>query len=110
MAADKGVVMGLRGSLVEHPFGTLKVWAGVHHFLMRGLAKCRSEFNLMALCYNFKRVLRNLLRIVGPGRRLKGLVCDFFRGRECFWCFAANIGLQSGAFGEQWTVFDGGMT
>lgn len=60
MAEDKGEVMGLRGSLVEHPFGTLKVWAGVHHFLMRGLAKCRGEFNLMVLCYNFRRVLKEI--------------------------------------------------
>ena len=60
MAKDNGEVMNLRGSLVEHPFGTLKVWAGVHHFLMRGLAKCRGEFNLMTLCYNFRRVLREI--------------------------------------------------
>ncbi len=33
MARNTGEVMGLRGSLVEHPFGTLKVWAGVHYFL-----------------------------------------------------------------------------
>ena len=60
MADDNGEVMGLRGSLVEHPFGTLKVWAGVHHFLMRGLARCRGEFGLMVLCYNFKRVLKEI--------------------------------------------------
>ena len=60
MANDNGEVMGLRGSLVEHPFGTLKVWSGVHHFLMRGLAKCRGEFNLMVLCYNFRRVLEEI--------------------------------------------------
>lgn len=60
MADDNGEVMDLRGSLVEHPFGTLKVWAGVHHFLMRGLAKCRGEFSLMTLCYNFKRVLKEI--------------------------------------------------
>ena len=58
MAGDKGEVMGRRGSLVEHPFGTLKVWAGVHPFLMQGLAKCRGEFNLMVLCSNFRRVLK----------------------------------------------------
>lgn len=52
--------MKKRGSLVEHPFGTLKHRAGMHHFLMRGLDKCRGEFNLMALCYNFTRVLNIL--------------------------------------------------
>ena len=60
MAEDKGEVMGLRGSLVEHPFGTLKVWAGVHHFLMRGLATSRGAFNLMVLCSNFRRVLKEI--------------------------------------------------
>jgi transposase len=54
--------MKQRGGLVEHPFGTLKHRAGLHHFLMRGLEKCRGEFNLMALCYNFTRVL-NLLGV-----------------------------------------------
>lgn len=52
--------MKKRGSLVEHPFGTLKHRAGMHHFLMRGLEKCRGEFSLMALCYNFTRVLNIL--------------------------------------------------
>ena len=27
------------------------------HFLMRGLGKCRGEFSLMTLSYNFKRVM-----------------------------------------------------
>ena len=45
-----------RDALVEHPFATLKHWAGKDHFLMRGLGKCRGEFSLMTLGYNFKRV------------------------------------------------------
>ena len=49
-----------RGALVEHPFGTLKDRAGMHHFLMRGLEKCRGEFSLMVLGYNFTRVLNTL--------------------------------------------------
>jgi hypothetical protein len=49
-----------RSSYVEHPFGTLKHRAGMHHFLMRGLEKCRGEFSLMALCYNFTGVLNIL--------------------------------------------------
>ncbi len=55
--ADSEGKMRTRGALVEHPFGTLKRWAGMDHFLMRGLAKCRGEFSLMTLSYNFKRVL-----------------------------------------------------
>lgn len=49
-----------RGALVEHPFGTLKHRAGMHHFLMRGLEKCRGEFSLMVLGYNFTRALNTL--------------------------------------------------
>ncbi len=59
MASGEGV-MRQRGSLVEHPFGTLKCWAGINYFLMRGLAKCRAELNLMTMCYNFKRVLNDI--------------------------------------------------
>ena len=45
-------------------FGTLKCRAGYRHFLVRGFAKVRGEWSLMALCYNFSRVLR----IIGPDR------------------------------------------
>jgi transposase len=55
--AQKPSIMKQRGALVEHPFGTLKHRAGMHHFLMRGLEKCRGEFSLMTLAYNFTRVL-----------------------------------------------------
>jgi hypothetical protein len=54
--------MKKRASLVEHPFGTLKHRAGMHHFLMRGLEKCQGEFSLMVMCYNFTRVI-NLLGV-----------------------------------------------
>jgi transposase len=58
-----GKMMIKRSSYVEHPFGTLKHRAGMHHFLMRGLEKCRGEFSLMAVCYNFTRIL-NILSVV----------------------------------------------
>lgn len=54
--------MKKRASLVEHPFGTLKHRAGMHHFLMRGLKKCQGEFSLMVMCYNFTRAI-NLLGV-----------------------------------------------
>lgn len=50
-------VIGQRGSMVEHPFGTIKHRAGMHHFLMRGLEKCQGEFSLMVMSYNLTRVL-----------------------------------------------------
>ena len=53
-------LMRRRGALAEHPFGTLKCRAGYRHFLLRGFHKVRGEWGLMALCYNFTRVLNIL--------------------------------------------------
>jgi len=55
-------IMRERSSAVEHPFGTLKRRAGWDHFLLRGLTKVRGEWSLMAMTYNFTRVI-NLLGI-----------------------------------------------
>ncbi len=52
--------MRRRSAIVEHPFGTLKCRAGYRHFLVRGFDKVRGEWSLMALCYNFTRVLNIL--------------------------------------------------
>jgi DDE family transposase/transposase-like protein DUF772 len=52
-----GALMRRRAALAEHPFGTLKCRAGYLHFLVRGFNKVRGEWSLMALCYNFTRVL-----------------------------------------------------
>ncbi len=57
---EKPQTVRQRGALVEHPFGTLKHRAGMHHFLMRGLEKCAGEFSLMVLVYNFTRVLNTI--------------------------------------------------
>ena len=54
---DTGLLMRRRAALAEHPFGTLKCRAGYRHFLVRGFRKVRGEWSLMALCYNFTRVL-----------------------------------------------------
>jgi transposase len=50
-------MMRRRSALAEHPFGTLKCRAGYRHFLLRGFDKVRGEWSLMALCYNFSRLL-----------------------------------------------------
>jgi transposase len=55
-----GGLMRRRSGIVEHPFGTIKCRAGYRHFLVRGLDKVRGEWSLMALCYNFTRVLNIL--------------------------------------------------
>jgi transposase len=54
---DADARMRRRAELAEHPFGTLKCRAGYRHFLVRGFNKVRGEWSLMALCYNFSRVL-----------------------------------------------------
>ena len=60
--ADK--LMRRRSGIVEHPFGTIKCRAGYRHFLVRGFDKVRGEWSLMALCYNFTRLL-NILGLEG---------------------------------------------
>ena len=47
----------LRKTLADHPFGTIKRWFGYTHFLLKGLVKVRTEWSLMTLVYNLKRVL-----------------------------------------------------
>lgn len=54
---DADDMLRRRAGLVEHPFGTLKCRAGYRHFLVRGFNKVRGEWSLMALCYNFTRLL-----------------------------------------------------
>lgn len=58
LGADE--LMRRRSAIVEHPFGTIKCRAGYRHFLLRGFNKVRGEWSLMALCYNFTRVLNIL--------------------------------------------------
>ena len=50
-------IVALRKSLVEHPFGTVKLWGGKLPLLLRGAAKVATEINLYATAYNFRRLL-----------------------------------------------------
>jgi len=52
----------LRKTLAEHPFGTIKRWMGYTHFTLKGLEKVRTEWSLITLAYNLKRVL-NLVSV-----------------------------------------------
>ena len=58
------VISKRRGSIVEHPFGTIKRSLGWDHYLLRGKEKVSGahgfDWALIMFCYNFKRVL-NLL-------------------------------------------------
>jgi hypothetical protein len=49
--------MRLRGSTVEHVFGTIKFWMGSAHLLMKGLANVSTEISLHCLAYNMRRVM-----------------------------------------------------
>ena len=51
-----------RGSIVEHPFGTIKRTLGWDHYLVRGTKKVSGENALIMFTYNFKRLL-NLIGI-----------------------------------------------
>jgi len=56
-------LMQKRGSIVEHPFGTIKRNLGWDHFLVRSKKKVQGENALIMFTYNFKRLL-NLIGIV----------------------------------------------
>ena len=51
-----------RGSIVEHPFGTIKQNLGWTHFLVGGKEKVSGENALIMFVYNFKRLI-NLIGI-----------------------------------------------
>jgi len=55
--------MRQRRETVEHPFGTIKMWMGSTHFLMKTLKNVRTEMALHVLAYNLKRVMS----IIGIG-------------------------------------------
>jgi transposase len=77
-SADAGELMRRRSAIVEHPFGTLKCRAGYRHFLVRGFNKVRGEWSLMALCYNFTRVLN----ILGLDRFVAYMAAKILRVRQ----------------------------
>ena len=53
--------MTTRAQTVEHPFGTIKLWMGARHFLMKRLDNVKTEMSLHVLAYN----LRRMIAIVG---------------------------------------------
>jgi len=57
-------VMRIRRQTAEHPFGTIKAWAGPQHFKMKTLPRVSTEMSLHVLAYNLKRVI-NLFGVQG---------------------------------------------
>src|SRR6266576_2360822 len=96
-----GQLMRRRSAIVEHPFGTLKCRAGYQHFLVRGFDKVRGEWSLMALCYNFTRMLNILgfdhfvayMAEKARVARESGLASDPSSIRLVLHTFQANIAL-----------------
>ena len=70
--------MTTRASTVEHPFGTIKLWTGSQHFLMKTLHNVRTEMSLNVLAYN----LRRMISILGVKELIKAIqaiaICIFW--------------------------------
>ena len=47
----------MRKQTVEHPFGTIKMWMGATHFLMKRKKNVSIEMSLHVLAYNLKRMM-----------------------------------------------------
>lgn len=47
----------IRKQTVEHPFGTIKMWMGSTHFLMRRMDNVKTEMSLHVLAYNLRRMI-----------------------------------------------------
>ena len=62
--------MTLRHQTVEHPFGTIKQWAGTHQLLTKTLKHVKTEVSLQVLAYNFKR-MTNIMGVNGLISALK---------------------------------------
>jgi len=47
-----------RQAIVEHPFGTIKRQWGFNHTLMKTKKHVATEFSIIFLCYNLKRLVK----------------------------------------------------
>ena len=63
--------MKVRASTVEHPFGTIKLWMGITHFLMKRLENVQTEMSLHVLAYNMKRMI-SILRAAASIKTIQG--------------------------------------
>ena len=58
-----------RRAVVEHPYGTIKQWAGSAHFLTKTLDKVSTEMSLQVLAYNMKRAIN----LVGANKVIEAI-------------------------------------
>jgi hypothetical protein len=54
---DNPEISVVRRQTVEHPLGTIKMWMGATHFLMKRRKNVSIEMNLHVLAYNLKRMM-----------------------------------------------------
>ena len=69
--------MTTRASTVEHPFGTIKLWTGSRHFLMKRLKNVRTEMSLNVLAYNLRRMI-SILGVFELINVLRAIVISVF--------------------------------
>jgi hypothetical protein len=67
-----------RQTIVEHPFGTIKRQWGYSYTLLKGKDKVQSEFSLIYLCYNLRRIIK-ILGLEGIKEALKREINDILR-------------------------------
>jgi hypothetical protein len=60
-------IMRIRRETAEHPFGTIKLWMGSTHFLMKTLTHVRTEMSLHVLAYNLKRLINSASILLKAG-------------------------------------------
>ncbi len=90
-----------RGSIVEHPFGTIKRTLGWDHFLMRTKKKVLGENALIMFTYNFKRLL-NLIGIALFKKLCKAIKeNDLTQIREEIAVYILAFGVNLGCFLER---------
>jgi transposase len=73
---QKNSVYKKRGTIAEHPFGTIKRHFGYTYFLTRGLDSVNTEGSFICLAYNLKRLI-NILGVRELVRRFKALISRF---------------------------------
>jgi transposase len=75
-----------RQAIVEHPFGTIKRQFGYTYTLMKGLQNVNTEFSIIHLCYNLKRVIQ----IMGIKQLLEALLAAFglIWAHNTLWCIS----------------------
>ncbi len=65
-----------RGTIVEHPFGTIKRHFGYTYFLTRGLDSVNTEGSFICLAYNLKRLI-NILGVRELVKRFNALMSTY---------------------------------